>query len=60
LLDKRAEEKDKAFDVIQSVLENGPWNDDLNVNELFNKLIDPFKSNRSKAMPAKGKLTSQN
>ncbi|GFG34873.1 hypothetical protein Cfor_10398 [Coptotermes formosanus] len=53
LLDKKAEEKDKAFDVIQSVLENGPWNDDLNINELFNRFIDPFKSNRSKAMPAK-------
>jgi hypothetical protein len=54
LLDKKAEEKDKAFDVMQSILENGPWSDNLNVNELFNKLIDPFKNNRSNIMPAKG------
>ncbi|XP_021932903.1 DNA-dependent protein kinase catalytic subunit-like isoform X3 [Zootermopsis nevadensis] len=53
LLDKKAEEKDKAFDVLQSILENGPWSDDLNVNELFDKLIDPFKNNKSNVMPAK-------
>jgi hypothetical protein len=56
LLDKKVEEKDKAFDVIQSILENGPWNDNLNVGELFDKLIDPFKSNKSSIMPAKGKV----
>jgi hypothetical protein len=53
-LDKKAEEKDKAFDVIQSILESGPWSDNLNVNELFDKLINPFKSNKSNTMPAKG------
>ncbi|XP_069690626.1 DNA-dependent protein kinase catalytic subunit-like isoform X3 [Periplaneta americana] len=56
-LDKKADEKEKALEVIQSILEKGPWNDDLNVNELFNRLISPFPSNQYKTMP--GKVTQK-